>query len=374
MPVIARSTRARRWRKNLRKEWFDHFWYKVAYPIVQMKRWSNIQGLSRNPNVSFEFIKANLDLGWDWAGVSANPNVTMEIIEAHPEFPWDYHDGVSSNPNLTIEFVNERMDYPWRWDGVSACPNMTLGIIEDNPIFLWTWYFGISRNPNITIEFIKKHRDKDWNWHFVSQAKNIYPQDVEDHPLMSWEWDGLSYNPNITVDFLKRHLDKPWNWFMLSCHPNITLDMIDAIRITNEYGVRIDPWIAHGLSGNPNISLQTMLERTDVLWRWNSVAGNTNLTFEDSEFLCRNKNVSREGYVCGLNTFDREKTSFIAKKAREHMAAYRIQQCWFRTVTNPYCDIGARSLLKSYNKLVSPENMHPDYLLEPSHYGMAPSV
>ena len=331
----------------------------------------NIQALSRNPNVCFETIRANPDLDWDWAGVSANPNVTMEIIEDHPECPWNYHDGVSSNPNLTIEFVNQRMNNPWRWDGVSACPNMTLEVIEAYPIFIWTWYFGISRNPNVTIEFITKHRDKDWNWYFVSQSKNIHPQDVEDNPDMPWDWDGLSHNPNITLDFVKRHLDKQWNWFMLSCHPKTTLKMVDATRIVSASGVKIEPWLGCGLASNPNISLQTMLERPDIRWNWNNVAGNSNLTFEDFEYLCTHEHASRKQYVCGLNLFDAEKKAFMARKAREHMAAYRIQQHWFRTITNPYCDMGRRSLLRSYNKLFSPENMPPDCIMEPSRYGVS---
>jgi len=258
-----------------------------------------------------------------------------------------------------------------------------LEVIETNPISLWTWYFGISRNPNLTIEFVKKHCDKDLNWYFVSQSKSIHPQDVEDNPSMLWDWDGLSYNPNITIDFVKRHLRRPWNWFMLSCHSNITLDMVTAFPVTGacwavNYGVgeAVIPatgpcWAIDGLSSNPNISLQTMLERPDIQWNWSNVAGNSSLTFEDFEYLCEHKEINPKEYTTGLNSFEGEKKAFTARKAREHMAAYHIQQCWFRTITNPYCDIGARSLLNSYNKLFSPENMCPDHLLEPSHCGMA---
>ena len=31
------------------------------------------------------------DKPWDWEGISRNPNITMEFIEANPDKDWNWH-------------------------------------------------------------------------------------------------------------------------------------------------------------------------------------------------------------------------------------------------------------------------------------------
>lgn len=33
---------------------------------------------------------------------------------------------------------------------------------------------------------------------------------------LPWSWQGLSKNPNITMDFIIQHIDKPWDWKEIS--------------------------------------------------------------------------------------------------------------------------------------------------------------
>jgi hypothetical protein len=51
---------------------------------------------------------------WEWSGISRNPNITMEFIEKHLDSPWDWNT-ISSNPNLTMEFIEANPDKPWNW-------------------------------------------------------------------------------------------------------------------------------------------------------------------------------------------------------------------------------------------------------------------
>jgi hypothetical protein len=39
---------------------------------------------------------ANPDYKWDWNGISANPNVTWDIIHTNPDHKWNWW-GISSN-------------------------------------------------------------------------------------------------------------------------------------------------------------------------------------------------------------------------------------------------------------------------------------
>jgi len=59
-----------------------------------------------------KFVCDNLDKNWD--GISSNPNITFEIVEAHPDKPWDW-EGLSLNPNITFEIVETYPDKPWNW-------------------------------------------------------------------------------------------------------------------------------------------------------------------------------------------------------------------------------------------------------------------
>ncbi len=50
------------------------------YPAKQSWNWFSI---SRNPNITMEFIEKHLDKPWDWYGISCNPNITIKDIEKH---------------------------------------------------------------------------------------------------------------------------------------------------------------------------------------------------------------------------------------------------------------------------------------------------
>ena len=84
---------------------------------------------------------------------------TLELLlEKYPNKPWGW-DGISRNPNITMEFIEKYPNKPWDWGGISMNPNITMEIFEKNPNKPWDWS-RISRNPNITMEFIEKKLDK----------------------------------------------------------------------------------------------------------------------------------------------------------------------------------------------------------------------
>ena len=83
------------------------------------------------------------------------------------------------------------------------------------------------------------------------------------------------------MDFINENPDKPWYWNGLSCNLNITFDIV----------------LAH----------------LDKPWNW---------------------------YSLSQNTFSKAKQNFVDKRYKEHLSAYRIQQCWNKAIsipTNPMC-------------------------------------
>ena len=43
--------------------------------------------ISKNPNLTMEFIEAHHEKSWNWGWISENINLTMEFIQAHPDKP-----------------------------------------------------------------------------------------------------------------------------------------------------------------------------------------------------------------------------------------------------------------------------------------------
>lgn len=81
------------------------------------ERW-NWYDISRNPNITIEYVESHPDKRWHWYMISMNPSITMEYIEAHRDKPWDCL-RMSRNPNLTMEYVDMHSEKLWNWREIS---------------------------------------------------------------------------------------------------------------------------------------------------------------------------------------------------------------------------------------------------------------
>jgi hypothetical protein len=70
--------------------------------------------MSMNPNLTLDFVLANLDKNWKWHSISNHPKVTVKFVEQHPEVPWDYN-ALSLNANMTAAFIERNSDKQWNW-------------------------------------------------------------------------------------------------------------------------------------------------------------------------------------------------------------------------------------------------------------------
>ena len=139
--------------------------------------------------------------------------------------------------------------------------------------------------------FVLKYSDK-LNWELISCNPNISMDIIEKYPDNPWDWNSISYNPNITMDIIEKYPDKPWNWNAISCNPNITMSFIE--------------------------------KNLDKRWNW---------------------------YWISRNPFNYEKELFIEKRMRKYLAAYKIQQYYWKSVCNPHCQIGYNKVNRDYDKL-----------------------
>ena len=82
----------------------------ILLKLYPNKGW-NYDNLSGNQNITWNFVKSNLDKPWDWFSLSRNPNITWKIVQENPKFLWDYI-SLSGNPNITFDFVKSNLNKP----------------------------------------------------------------------------------------------------------------------------------------------------------------------------------------------------------------------------------------------------------------------
>jgi len=58
-------------------------------------------------------VKAHPDKSWDWEGLSRNPNITFEIVKAHPDKSWSWYDFSSNLFKLQNKLIEEKAKKEW---------------------------------------------------------------------------------------------------------------------------------------------------------------------------------------------------------------------------------------------------------------------
>jgi hypothetical protein len=135
--------------------------------------------LLNNPGITsleaFEYyIEYELE-SKDLSDISRNTNITMEFVKKYKKrgYKWDYY-WLSRNPHLTIDFISETLNEKYDWTHVSSNPNITLDDILEHDYWPWSWYY-VSCNPNITMEMIERHPEVPWNWKGIILNPNLFP-------------------------------------------------------------------------------------------------------------------------------------------------------------------------------------------------------
>lgn len=209
-----------------------------------------------------------------WGEVTFHDCVTQNVIEEYPDLNWHWGNCMSRNPNLTLDFIKRHLDKPWRiynlayhhglqiddilwladtlkhtecysyeggihaadeelWSGLSLHPdmtfelvqkfqdkgftdarisskhvNVTMEIVKQHPEYDWD-FWNMTKNPNLTWDFVSNNLDKDWNWEVLSQLNFVTEKIIEQHLECPWDWDGILFClSDLSFEFLERHIDK----------------------------------------------------------------------------------------------------------------------------------------------------------------------
>lgn len=206
------------------------------------------ESMEQNPSVclSSDFLTENFSK-FDMQYII--PNAPFSFIEKHMVvFSYFYQERfwgwLSRNPNITGEFLLFHLNEAWSWPCLSSNPALSIDFIEDNMSLMWDW--SIISKHKMTIPFYEKHIV---NIFFDISDLHQNPNMIDFfliHPDWNWNWAKISCNKGLTFSIVKSLPHKDWDWFELSRHPNITMDDISGSRF---------PWCFYSMSWNPNLSI-----------------------------------------------------------------------------------------------------------------------
>lgn len=214
----------------------------------------------------------------------------MEYIDAHPELQWKTC-GLSKNPNLTIDYVcKNKNKKKWDWKEVSKNPGINLHDIENNLYLPWRWSH-VAQNPNMTLNFLLKHLDDlKNNANECAASKHITLEEIEKHPELFNRNQYISRNPNLTLEYVFDHvvIDRLWqhDWDWVSIGRNINITFQDVLRNSIKHPALLRNWsFMAGLSSNPNITLDIVLDNLNYCWNYSNMSSNSSFTMQDIELL-----------------------------------------------------------------------------------------
>ena len=288
----------------------------------------------------------------------------------------------SKNKNLTLEFIKLNYQYEWKWEVLLTNPVITLDFF-DNLVVKYK-YFYYSKNPNLTSDYILKHKNEDWNWGAWGISSNpSISLELLTLPR-AWDYSFLSSNPAITEEYVRHNMDRRWNIERLVTNPSISREFLREIQfIPNEnYYYYVTPeelekegfpnmTIWYELSSNPNITPEFIEKYIDKPWHFkklkninedlltkfpfliDKIALTKNIPLSD-EFIKKYKLESRIQVDYSKRFIN--KIRDLMNKYREYMAAYKIQQYYFKALTDPNTELGFKRANRNFDEYIVIEN------------------
>lgn len=239
------------------------------------------------------------DVEIDWKEVSYNVHLSRQFIEKYmpPE-----HISFALSAHYTVDELVT-------FDSIYDAYNEYYGIFS---------MIGMKGNKHITSEFIMNHRDYYGFHNYI----NFYTYDgmnmlnEKNYPLVCWNdftteyFDGLLRDFGVDTYIIVKLDD-------VMAHPAITQDYFNEFVVEAKCIRSCWTWFARY---NPNCTLKFLDDNCGVM-----------------------------GIVLWYNNFAHEKGLFVERKAREHLAAYKIQQWWVFMTSSPEYAVGRRRIEAGYD-------------------------
>jgi hypothetical protein len=180
------------------------------------KPW-NWDALSLNPALSWQTIREHPEKPWNYEKLLYNPSLCFselrEVLqELRPGIYYVLDQSISKNINLSWQEIRENLDLPWNWEFIAANPAICFrDCLTDGSLHI-DWDFNwVSRNPQLDWQLIEEYPEFPWNFEAISE----YNRNLTPEILVRWKsmlnFEFLSRNSVITEECFRVSEQEAWN-------------------------------------------------------------------------------------------------------------------------------------------------------------------
>ena len=143
---------------------------------------------------------------------------------------------ISKNPNITLDYIKNNKDIPWDWQILSKYINICENELSNNLKLPWSFKY-LTNNINISFQFIINNHNFDWDWYSLLSSEKIQKKDInnavcinffiseilnkkktrEGSDMKYYLYNSLSSNPNIDFETVNNHITyyNYWNYYKI---------------------------------------------------------------------------------------------------------------------------------------------------------------
>lgn len=235
--MTPRSERTTAFEETIAQEWSEHYFKFMTTHDATLFYMDPVY-FSANPNISLETIFNHPEYEWDIQGISKNPNLTWDFIKSYKDgilltdqkYMWYYrtyslhyaidYENNEELRNIGDEPLTERREYSLNeilstpkttsMTCFSRCKCLLPQYLIDNPEYKWNYMQYAVGNPNMTVtylkEFIKRGYVKMTRISLISNNPAFVFEDIVNTPEINWDYSALGSNSTLRFQFI---LDNP---------------------------------------------------------------------------------------------------------------------------------------------------------------------
>ena len=284
--------------------------------------------------------------------------VGMEYIDSNPHIEWDYLQ-VSRNKELTVDYVvkHHLRNWDWKVTTILLINKNEWDYVFNYPDLDWHWKEMSYRAP---WELISKYPDKPWRWNGISWRYDLKEYQIRLFPDKPWITE--YFDDRVSWELVRDLPHLNWRWYQLETRECFTWELV---RIFPE-----KTWCWEDLSRLDKIPSDIFLDNIDKNWRVNFAIQNIEVREEDVlriesledpklKYALLKKGWNEIGYyddfvgidlLQGVGGKSREE-EVIIHHARQHMAAFTIQNRWRNICVDSYHPLGEKIIKQRFLQL-----------------------
>lgn len=224
--------------------------------------------LSRNDNVTIEFIAENVNKNWNWNVLTTNLIKRYELnqlLVLQDKLNWTV---VSSKMRLTIDDIAQNRNLPWDIPALNSNPSFSfqdLHLLQQdilcNKESSTSSNNSRATNNDTVLADLPPVVEASIQWDCKSMSMRASLDTISNDSYYEWDWVTISKRNDLSLNFILYHLSKLSN---TKCKTNLTTNSsITWEMVTSEPSLPIN---IEKYYWNPNCSLKVFVENMTKYW------------------------------------------------------------------------------------------------------------